>query len=585
MQRPLATSRKLHPVRYERTIAATALCLLGGCTALFGYPEPQGESSHALCSNGLDDDFDGLADCDDPRCDGHCAETGAACSDGRNNDGDSFAGVPLVDGADPSCWSQGYQVTRRCAFRPGTVLELRRWNEHEAFPNLDWVTSGTVELAQTILDKDVIRLLPRQFIETRAPITGALTDMGLVAHVFLAPGTELVLSFVSGRFGTVAEAHMVWPEAADVSRMWVEAANGERSNETSAGIELREGNYSQFEFYVSGGRWWLHATDEGLRTAPVTVDPAVPLDEPLTVRIEARGEAIGASGLVEVVSTARSSYDTCDRSHLSPLINAPGFRAAAESPELRCVVIGDRAHVSADGSSWAASRSTFAAGDMALAWVDAFQRFEGARLDPQDGTMRFFASADCDVFRESEPVSVATLVELQAPRLVGFDHHAELQGGARRVHLLGTDSAGARRLVELASETGDPDSYAQTSTHPWDAPTWTDDPALTVGRLGDSLWVVGPDGDTGNVGLFLATGAAPHFVAALLAPSGESGAFDRFRIQHARLVPLPPDAPGAALPARVYYFGSLQPQDPGYDSTAVRSGVEWRDILFGQETP
>jgi hypothetical protein len=414
--------------------------------------------------------------------------------------------------------------------------------------------------------------------------------MGIDAHVLVAPGTELVLSLVSGRFGAIAEAHVVWPIGAEASRMWVETANGERSNETSAGIEQREGNYSEFRFYVSDGRWRLHAADEDIFTLPVLLDPIIPLDEPLTVRVEARGEAIGASVLVEVLSAARSSYDTCDRSHVSPLINAPSFRAVAEGPALRCVIIGDRAHATTDGASWAASRSTFADGDVALAWVDAFQRFEGARLDRQDHTIRFFASDDCDVFRESAPAPVSTLVDLSAPRLVGFDHDPGQRGGARRLHLLGTDSAGARQLVELASDTGDPDSYTPVSSHPWDAPVWADDQPLTVGRVGNSLWVLGPDGDSGNVGLFLATDATPLRVhAALLAPSGEAGAFDRFRVQQARLVPLAPAEagtdPGQVLRARVYYYGSLQPQDPGYDGAAVRSGVEWREIWFGRETP
>ncbi|MCA9576290.1 MAG: hypothetical protein KC668_12670 [Myxococcales bacterium] len=571
-------------MRHERTLSASALCILSGCSALFDYPDSRDESSAALCSNGLDDDFDGLADCNDASCDGHCAETGSACSDGRNNDGDVLAGVPLVDGADPGCWALGHRVTRQCAFRPGTTLELRRWTEFEAFPNLEWVTLGTVELRATIYEKDVIRLLPRQFIESRAPVSGALADMGMDVHAFLVPGSEMVLSFVSGRLGVVAEAHVVWAETADASRMWIETPSGARSNETSAGIVERFGSFTEFNFYTNGGHWRLRSVDPNISVAAVPIAPTIPGDEPLTVRVEARGEAVGASVLVEVLSTARASFDTCDRAHLSPLINAPSFRAVAEGPDLRCIILGQRAHASTNGESWEASRSTIAAGDVALTWVDAFQRFEGARLDPESGTIRFFASEDCDVFRESEPVALVDLVDLASPRLVGFDDDTSRDGGSRRLHLLGVDGAGAWQLVELASVTGAPDSYTRVGGVAWSAPVWDDGPPLTAGRLGNSLWVAGPDADTGNVALFVATDSLPVRVqSTLLAPSGEVGAFDRFRVQGARLVPLTPIAEGAALPARVYYWGSLQPEDPGYDVAAVRSGVEWREIVFGEE--
>jgi hypothetical protein len=56
------------------------------------------ESSNATCSNGLDDDGDGMVDCGDPECRYNslvtvCTRENSieACSDGKSNDGDSFA--------------------------------------------------------------------------------------------------------------------------------------------------------------------------------------------------------------------------------------------------------------------------------------------------------------------------------------------------------------------------------------------------------------------------------------------------------------------------------------------------------------
>jgi hypothetical protein len=61
------------------------------------------ENDATLCANGLDDDYDGRTDCDDPSCDGvgFCEDdenTDAACADGEDNDGDGY-----VDCSDSGC--------------------------------------------------------------------------------------------------------------------------------------------------------------------------------------------------------------------------------------------------------------------------------------------------------------------------------------------------------------------------------------------------------------------------------------------------------------------------------------------------
>ena len=52
------------------------------------------------CGNGIDDDEDGLIDCDDPECDGLCPEADN-CSDRRDNDGDGF--TDCLDSDCPPC--------------------------------------------------------------------------------------------------------------------------------------------------------------------------------------------------------------------------------------------------------------------------------------------------------------------------------------------------------------------------------------------------------------------------------------------------------------------------------------------------
>ncbi|MCI0479953.1 fibronectin type III domain-containing protein, partial [Candidatus Uhrbacteria bacterium] len=71
-------------------------------------PPPTPEDTEAACSNGADDDGDGLIDCQDPECAtlGICApppvpvpeNTNVACSNGADDDGDG-----LIDCQDPEC--------------------------------------------------------------------------------------------------------------------------------------------------------------------------------------------------------------------------------------------------------------------------------------------------------------------------------------------------------------------------------------------------------------------------------------------------------------------------------------------------
>src|SRR5512143_324001 len=46
------------------TIAAAS----AGCTVLLGYADPVAERGALACTNGLDDDLDGMVDCDDAEC-------------------------------------------------------------------------------------------------------------------------------------------------------------------------------------------------------------------------------------------------------------------------------------------------------------------------------------------------------------------------------------------------------------------------------------------------------------------------------------------------------------------------------------
>ncbi|RMD82824.1 MAG: hypothetical protein D6815_08175, partial [Candidatus Dadabacteria bacterium] len=73
-----------------------------------------GAAEPSLCSNGVDDDGDGLIDVSDPGCDGPGADTEApACDDGRDNDRDG-----VVDLADPGCQGSSGTTEQAAWFDP-----------------------------------------------------------------------------------------------------------------------------------------------------------------------------------------------------------------------------------------------------------------------------------------------------------------------------------------------------------------------------------------------------------------------------------------------------------------------------------
>lgn len=87
------------------TRIAGTLLGLGAMALVFSGPgcgpnkyKPQAENTLELCSDGIDNDKDGLTDCEDPDCAEfpHCYESN--CTDGIDNDGDG-----LVDCFDPDC--------------------------------------------------------------------------------------------------------------------------------------------------------------------------------------------------------------------------------------------------------------------------------------------------------------------------------------------------------------------------------------------------------------------------------------------------------------------------------------------------
>ncbi|PHN08383.1 M43 family zinc metalloprotease [Flavilitoribacter nigricans] len=102
-----------------------------------------------LCNDGLDNDGDGLVDCDDPDCDTDpfCQPVEPEiCDDGIDNDGDG-----LIDCDDPDCGSApNCQPTGTCAAPGGLTTEVRKGGK-EAL--LSWnAVSGAVNYTVTLVN-------------------------------------------------------------------------------------------------------------------------------------------------------------------------------------------------------------------------------------------------------------------------------------------------------------------------------------------------------------------------------------------------------------------------------------------------
>jgi hypothetical protein len=128
------------------SLAFAVVAGTSGCAKLLEYPEPVLEQGMDLCHNGLDDDFDGRMDCEDPDCLGSCSEeTPAECSDGKDNDGDG-----LVDAADPRCWLSAPPTAERCAKAYGvevvnrfdTLPDLQGINQTQGSYTSEWAFWG-----------------------------------------------------------------------------------------------------------------------------------------------------------------------------------------------------------------------------------------------------------------------------------------------------------------------------------------------------------------------------------------------------------------------------------------------------------
>lgn len=547
---------------------------LAACSALSAYPESRAETSREACTDGEDQDLDGLTDCDDPDCDGWCAESGPACEDRRNNDGDALFGLPLVDGLDPACWDRALREERRCTWTSWVFYDLIRFRPDDVYPNADWVTTGTVIDERSIAGWGKIVLGPGQFLATAKPTVGALRELSVRSVFEARDGASAELRLFADRLGDGPIVHVRTEGGVAFARFEDEEGNSTEETELprkGSGVHDLRILASTTEPFV----WRLFG---GSATLPV--NPEWRVDESISLQLIATTEVAGGRLAVGSVRVFRNAADDCGRDVDSALLNAPSLRAAAESPTAQCVVLGPLSHSSRNGSSWNEGRTPLREGDLAIAYSEEFERFEGARLDPATGELFLLASSDCSRWRET-PAGVPDASRSATARLVGFDIVPGIDGGARRIHVAVGEEP---ELVELASPTGLPFSYVEVSRTPWPHATWTEGAQLAMGRVGNDRWVVGPGADPRTLALFTLDPVDARVTVAdpVVAPSGKLGTFDRYRIERGHLVPRPSSrwSSETSPTLRLFFYAQLFEDEPGYDDAFTRRGVSWVDLAF-----
>lgn len=208
-----------------RRLETMALLVLGGCSALAGYPSADTEESFEACHDRADGDFDdlidcdddscagacverceavdpgeiadedqdGLVDCDDPDCDGSCPEWGLeACADGRDQDGDG-----LVDFDDAACWYLADVRVESCT----SVAAVDRTLDFDGADE-SWAHRGEVlrpDPTGRFSGNALVATTPAESsrVSLGSEIASASVGLRLEASVYLAPALS------SPRFGVV----------------------------------------------------------------------------------------------------------------------------------------------------------------------------------------------------------------------------------------------------------------------------------------------------------------------------------------------------------------------------------------------
>ena len=510
-----------------RALQASWLAVaVSGCTVALPYPGVEQE----ICDNHVDDDFDDEVDCDDDGCDGECPEDDAtSCTDGRDDDRDG-----LFDFADPGCWPLAHVEITSCGSAPGTDARFdfdgtdERWafsdGAHAADP------TGSVSHPVFVVGPDDSGRADQIDVST-----GRLVGMSLIARLHLDPVASRVSVELDVRDAPV-----------DVSRITVSLGSGRLSLEAlttdSAMLTAtEEGWYEVTLDVVDLGTLHAEVRHGGVVVAQTTEDIPTGSWSPsqmLGVRLRGYTGAASPPLVVTEMTLHRDPFTTpCGAvvPALEPLVGLFffGLRAVSMQGDGSLCAVGD-SFVDERGESYVPPVPALArSGDGGLTWaLDAHEEL----ADPPDPfhSLRFEGSSlSGDVlhtllWRAASPSQVGVLDGCSTYRAIGdVPLGADIE--ARGYAFDGTDheifAVQGDRIVRRRFATGD---VHFTSS---DVLARVDPDAIgRITRVGSDLVVTGGGGPT--PGLFVVSSGPRHHDALRplhpIGGSGLSGACDEY---------------------------------------------------------
>jgi hypothetical protein len=407
-----------------------------GCVIVAAYPRVEPELGDAACHDGLDNDLDGVVDCneeacwavchetcvvelpsggvrvdddhdghvdcDDEDCFGQCPEDLLeACADGQDDDDDG-----LVDMADPGCWPFGDVELVSCSSVRGTAYDLdfdgtEIWAATTGSISPD--PTGRFEGNSFVMTEDALGA--RATLETE--LTGAVAGTSVSLEVYLDVRLELSVRLeVADTPLEFAEAELRLAEG----RIWSFVKYPDGSNfptSTSAGfaaghyrLELRfgaDGNLVATIFFSDGSRF-ATATNtvaaRGFRDA-----------HRFRLQLEAH-RPMGETGVVVVggVTTRSGDLDPCG-------FSAPAGRPTHGSPQVLALAV-DQDQVCGVGET-----NAYASGSDLTTWL--------VRSTDRGRTWRYASVAAGGIFSDGvvrDPAGGWRVAVARGAGGIGFGH-------------------------------------------------------------------------------------------------------------------------------------------------------------------
>lgn len=233
----------INPYQPMRAVQIYLYILLTAFASVLFTPDARAQGE--ICDNGIDDDGDGLADCDDPDCTLFCPSTGPTeiCGNGRDDDGDGFVDYYDADCVDAPDNPNDFLVNDAdCEVLPqGNVFSLSlAWRS----PDGSATAYGTPVVGDVDGDSIPEVIFGNQGSRTLSIVNGEFNGVGrnpvthqvtLDAGTYLYPALSDVDSDGDGEIFVLDTRGNVYCFDHELNLVWQNGPSGQRSPHTNMG--------------------------------------------------------------------------------------------------------------------------------------------------------------------------------------------------------------------------------------------------------------------------------------------------------------------------------------------------------------